>query len=93
MLTLKSFWTLTGGSMGSILDDCYDSEAIARQVGGDHYKKKKIQPIDFVLQNNLGFAEGNVIKYVTRHKEKNGADDIRKAIHYLEFILRYEYPE
>lgn len=63
------------------------------QIGGDHYMNKSIQPIDFILENNLGYCEGCVIKYVTRHKEKNGAEDIRKAIHYLRFILAYEYGE
>lgn len=52
----------------------------------EHYKKA-IQPIDYIQANDLGFEEGNVIKYITRHKEKNGADDIRKAIHYCNYIL------
>lgn len=53
------------------------------QVGGDHYKKKTIEPWDYIIANNLGFLEGNAIKYITRHKEKNGVQDIDKAIHYL----------
>ena len=57
-----------------------------KQVGGNHYQLP-IQPIDYIVKNNLGFREGNVIKYVTRHKEKNGKEDIKKAIHYLEMIL------
>lgn len=61
------------------------------QVGGDHYKKMAIQPTEYIIGNGLGFAEGNVIKYVTRHKSKGKADDVRKAIHYLQLILKHEY--
>lgn len=57
-----------------------------KQVGGTHYDMK-IQPIEFIVGNNLGYREGNVIKYVCRHGKKNGAEDIKKAIHYLEMIL------
>ena len=57
-----------------------------KQVGGDHYKLS-IQPIDFIVKNNIPFREANVIKYVTRHREKNGRQDIEKAIHSLEMIL------
>ena len=56
------------------------------QVGGSHYKLE-IQPIDFIVKNNIPFREANVIKYVTRHREKNGKQDIEKAIHYLQMIL------
>ena len=63
------------------------------QIGGNHYNNKKIQPIDYIIENALPYCEGNVIKYVTRHKEKNGAEDIRKAIHYLRFILAADYGE
>ena len=58
-----------------------------KQVGGSHYQLP-IEPIDYIVKNGLGYREGNVIKYVTRHKNKNGAEDIRKAIHYLEMILK-----
>lgn len=60
--------------------------AKAKQVGGNHYNLA-IQPVDFIVKNNIPYREANVIKYVTRHKLKNGAEDIRKAIHYLEMIL------
>ena len=63
----------------------------SKQVGGEHYKLS-IQPIDFIVKNNIPFREANVIKYVTRHREKNGKQDIEKAIHYLEMILE-EYDE
>lgn len=57
-----------------------------KQVGGQHYIMP-IQPIDFIVKNNMSYREANVIKYVCRHKNKNGKQDIEKAIHYLEMIL------
>jgi hypothetical protein len=69
------------------------TSALDRQESGNHYKDKGIQPIVYIYANNLGFCEGNVIKYVTRHKEKNGAADIRKAIHYLELLLELQYQD
>lgn len=56
----------------------------------NHYEST-IQPVDYIRANNLDFFEGNAIKYITRHRRKNGAEDIRKAIHYLEMILKNEY--
>ena len=44
------------------------------QIGGEHYKNKKIQPITFIMENDLGFCEGNIVKYVTRYKDKNGIE-------------------
>lgn len=64
---------------------------LKNQVGGDHYKRFKIQPTEFIHRNNIGFIEGNVIKYVCRHKLKNGVEDIDKAIHYLELLKELEY--
>lgn len=61
------------------------------EKGGKHYKSFKIQPSKFINENNLLFAEGNVIKYVCRHKNKNGKEDIKKAIHYLEMIIERDY--
>lgn len=60
-----------------------------RQVDGDHYKTK-IQPWDFIEANNLTFIEGNIVKYVTRHRSKNGVRDLRKAQHYLEKLIEIE---
>ena len=65
--------------------------ALEKQTGGNHYKKYKIQPIEYALANNLGPLEHGVIKYVTRHPDKGKAEDIRKAIHYLELILHFQY--
>ena len=52
------------------------------QQAGDHYKKKGIQPIEYGLTNNLSFPQVNVVKYITRHEDKNGLDDLAKSIHY-----------
>jgi hypothetical protein len=61
-----------------------------KQVGGSHYQLP-IQPVDYIVKNNIPYLEGNVIKYVTRHRNKNGVDDIDKAIHYLEIIKEMYY--
>lgn len=61
--------------------------ALTKQVGGSHYKDKGIQPIIYIHANDLGFCEGNVVKYVTRWREKNGIADLKKAIHYLELLI------
>ena len=61
-----------------------------KQVGGTHYQLS-IEPWDYIIANQLGYLEGNVIKYVTRHKVKGGRADILKAIHYLEKILEVQY--
>lgn len=58
-----------------------------RQVGGDHYKHYRIQPSEFIRANNIGWYEANAIKRICRHQDKNGREDIEKAIHELEFIL------
>lgn len=61
------------------------------QVGGSHYSSLKIQPVEYIHANALSYMEGNVVKYVTRHASKNGAEDIKKAIHYLNLILDLDY--
>jgi hypothetical protein len=66
---------------------------MGRQEGGDHYTKLAIQPIEYILGNDLGWCEANVVKYITRHHDKGGADDVRKAIHYCQMLLEKEYGE
>tara|TARA_Y100000289_G_scaffold64605_1_gene76738 strand:+ start:393 stop:629 length:237 start_codon:yes stop_codon:yes gene_type:complete len=63
-------------------------KSLDKQHGGSHYKKFKIQPAEFINENQLLFAEGNAIKYICRHSAKGKEEDIKKAIHYLEMILR-----
>jgi len=57
------------------------------QVGGDHYIDKGIQPWDYIIANNLGYLEGNIVKYVSRWEAKGGIDDLRKAQHYLAKLI------
>lgn len=57
------------------------------QVGGDHYAKKAIQPWDYIHGNGIGYLEGNVIKYVSRWKDKGGVADLEKARHYLDKLI------
>ena len=68
-----------------------ETKVYKKQIGGDHYHKMKIQPSEFVHENQLLFAEGNIIKYICRHPYKNGKQDILKAIHYCEMIIERDY--
>jgi len=68
------------------------SPALATQVGGTHYKGFAIQPAEFVHRNGIGYLEGNVIKYVSRHRAKNGRQDLEKARHYIDLLLEMDYP-
>lgn len=69
------------------LESSYNKIASQRQVGGTHYKNKPIQPWDYVLANDLGYLEGNIIKYTTRWKDKGGLQDLKKAQHYLQKLI------
>lgn len=64
--------------------------ALATQVGGGHYKDMKIQPVEFIHANNIPFIEGCVIKYVSRWRNKNGIDDLKKARHFLDLLIELE---
>jgi hypothetical protein len=65
-------------------------KAIKQQVGGDHYSKLAIQPVEYINKNNLTYLQGNVIKYVTRYKDKNGVEDLQKAKHYIDLLIELE---
>lgn len=71
---------------------CEDNP-LEKQVGGNHYKGFAIQPVEFIHANGLDFLSGNIVKYASRHKSKNGAEDVRKIIHYAQLILKLEYGE
>jgi hypothetical protein len=62
-------------------------KSFKKQVGGSHYKNYKIQPVEFIIKNNIGFVEGNIIKYILRFKEKGGVQDLNKAKHYIELLI------
>lgn len=63
------------------------------QEGGDHYKNCKIQPVEYMHANNLGYCEGAIIKYVSRYKKKNGKEDLLKARHFIDLLIKLEYGE
>ena len=69
--------------------------ALDTQVGGDHYKDMPIQPVEFCFQNDIGFLESQVIKYICRHESENGGEveDLNKAIHYIELIKEFKYDQ
>lgn len=66
------------------------NSALDVQVAGAHYKSLAIQPVEYVHANGIGYFEGNVIKYVTRWRDKGGTADLEKAKHYLELLLELE---
>ena len=68
------------------------SKVYNKQIGGSHYKKFKIQPSQFVIENELLYPEGCVIKYIIRHRSKNGKEDLLKAKHFIDMIIQRDYP-
>lgn len=66
-----------------------NGDVMSRQVGGNHYKKA-IQPWDIIDEWNLNYWAGNIIKYVLRYPYKNGVEDLEKAKHYLEYLIKKE---
>ena len=66
---------------------------LVAQEGGGHYKDRGIQPLEYTMKNNLSFCEGNVVKYISRYKSKNGIEDLAKVIHYALLASYEEYGE
>lgn len=64
---------------------------LSEQVAGSHYKDMTIQPVEFCMRNNLNFCQSSAIKYICRYKNKNGVQDIDKAIHFLQILKHLEY--
>ena len=64
--------------------------ALKEQVAGTHYKSMAIQPFEYIHANGIGFAEGSVIKYVSRWQSKGGIDDLRKARHFIDLLIEAE---
>ena len=98
--TMKEAVFISEHGMCSVCYECtYQQDApltetaLSTQVGGGHYKSLAIQPVEYNTRNKLGFIEGCVVKYVTRHGSKNGRQDIEKAIHFLNLLLELEYAE
>mgnify|MGYP000967693711 CR=1 FL=1 len=65
-------------------------DALSHQEGGSHYRGLKIQPIEYIHANDIPFAEGSVIKYVTRWRDKGGIPDLRKARHFIDLLIELE---
>lgn len=61
------------------------------QYGGSHYKGMVIEPAEYIHKNGINFLAGNAIKYASRYEVKNGAEDVKKAIHYLQMVLDMKY--
>lgn len=77
-----------GGGMSGGMEEM---AALQKQEGGAHYKQMAIQPIEYIIANGMDYLSGNIVKYASRHKEKGGAEDIRKIKHYCDFILESVY--
>ena len=88
---IKSVDEINNSSNESIKKTLYSPLTV--QQAGDHYKKRGIQPIEYGLANNLSFPQVNVVKYITRHEDKNGLDDLAKSIHYHFFEALRVYGE
>ena len=69
------------------------ANALDEQIGGQHYKKYAIQPAEYCQRNKLNSLESNIIKYATRHQDKNGREDIEKIIHCAKLILEFDYAD
>ena len=63
---------------------------LLNQIGGQHYKKMAVQPVEYIYKNGIPYIEGNIIKYVSRWKDKGGLEDLRKARHYLDMLIEME---
>lgn len=67
--------------------------ALETQVGGDHYTKLAIQPMQYSMANGLDACQHTVIKYVTRFRDKNGIEDLKKAKHVIDMLIEFESRE
>lgn len=64
--------------------------ALDTQVAGNHYKKLKIQPMEYSMANDLNACQHTIIKYVTRYKDKGGIQDLEKAKHCIDMLIEFE---
>ena len=76
---------------GTKVSDGMTEMAMEKQVAGTHYKKLAIQPMEYSMKNNLNSCQHTIVKYVTRYKDKNGIEDLKKAIHCIEMLMEFEY--
>ena len=73
--------------------ETFPNNPLDHQEGGSHYKNLAIQPIEFIMANNLDMCQGNIIKYVCRFRDKGGKKDLLKARHYIDLLISLTYPE
>ena len=66
------------------------NDALSEQVGGDHYSKLAIQPMEYSMRNGLDACQHSIIKYVTRFRDKGGIEDLRKARHCIDLLIKFE---
>jgi hypothetical protein len=71
-------------------DAPFVAESIRKQVGGTHYNKHTIQPVDIIDEYSMGFYDGNALKYLLRYPDKGGIQDLEKAQHYIEILIAKE---
>lgn len=67
------------------------NDPMSEQIGGDHYRNMKIQPLEYSMANGLNACEHSIIKYVSRHRSKSGRQDLEKAIDMLHKLIAFEY--
>ncbi|MDX0622871.1 DUF3310 domain-containing protein [Sinorhizobium medicae] len=66
------------------MTQCTKPDALKSQVGGNHYSKMKIQPMEFAMANKWDAGAFSILKYVTRYMDKNGLQDLQKARHFVD---------
>lgn len=67
------------------------TDPLHTQVGGNHYKKCGIQPVEYMVANDLGYCEGAIVKYITRYQDKGGIEDLEKIKHFVDLIIELKY--
>ena len=87
----KLVWKRNVTESMRITDETFNP--LVPQEGGDHYKLRPIQPIEYSERNGLSMCQGNIVKYITRHKEKNGVEDLAKVVHYALLEAFFVYGE
>ena len=75
----------------AVVDSEKVENALDTQIGGEHYKRYVIQPVEFITKNKLGFLEGCVIKRICRYEDKNGLEDLKKAKHEIDLLIELKY--
>lgn len=70
-----------------------EATALQKQVGGNHYAEMPIQPMEYSMANNLDACQHTIVKYVSRFRNKDGIEDLKKAIHCIEMLMEFEYGE